>query len=126
MKKYIAKVTENIQISNYIEHCLNDAIERSNQNSKIQYISSDFNLYTWPQTWSDTSCGWGGVAGQMITSAQTVVIFSTATFDFYVYHGRFAYKVNKPTRKFMEAMSSFSVPSVRKINSEYGEISIWN
>jgi hypothetical protein len=47
------------------------------------------------QTWSDTSLGFGGVAGQAFTSAYTVVVFCLDTEQYAVYHGgQFAYIVD--------------------------------
>ena len=55
----------------------------------------DVTVDMFEQTWSDTSCGFGGVAGQAFTSAYTVVVHCLDTGEYAVYHsGSFAYKVD--------------------------------
>ena len=55
----------------------------------------DFELYTFEQTWGSTSLGFGGVGGQMITSARTYVFVPLwCNQKCFVYFGsRFAYAV---------------------------------
>jgi hypothetical protein len=54
-----------------------------------------------PQTWSSTALGFGGVGGQAITSAYTVIIESEHSLGFCVYfNGRFAYRIQKPNDHF--------------------------
>jgi hypothetical protein len=49
-----------------------------------------------PQTWGDTSLGFGGMAGQAITTAYTVIIGHENTEYLCVYFGgRFAYGLDK-------------------------------
>jgi hypothetical protein len=56
----------------------------------------DIAISCWGQTWSDTSCGFGGVAVQVLTIAQTFVIRNQRTADYFVYHnGQYAYTVNQ-------------------------------
>ena len=53
---------------------------------------SDIEIDMFVQTWSDTSLGFGGMAGQAFTSAYTVVVFCDMTYEYAVYHGgQFAY-----------------------------------
>ena len=58
----------------------------------------DYELFVeamFTQTWSDTSLGFGGVAGQAFTTAYTTIIGCDHTNDFCVYFGsRFAYKLD--------------------------------
>jgi hypothetical protein len=64
------------------------------QKTRPAYIG-DVSIDMFEQTWSDTSLGFGGVAGQAFTSAYTVVLFCAETQHYYVYHGgRHAYTVN--------------------------------
>lgn len=56
---------------------------------------SDVTVDMFVQTWSDTSLGFGGVAGQAFTSAYTVVVFCDMTYEYAVYHGgQFAYTIH--------------------------------
>jgi hypothetical protein len=51
------------------------------------------------QTWGNTACGFGGIAGQAFTSAYTVVVYCIETDEYAVYHaGRFAYKIDVLSR----------------------------
>lgn len=53
----------------------------------------DFELYTFEQCWSDTTCGFGGVGGQTIMTARTYVFVPLSVNEkCYVYiDGDFAY-----------------------------------
>lgn len=55
----------------------------------------------WPQMWSDLSIGFGGVAGQAITTAQTFVFTEPGEDVFVVYHD---YRV---ARAFRDASGHF-------------------
>lgn len=69
----------------------------------INHIPDEYYLvwYSWPQLWSDTSCGFGGLAGQAFTTAQTHVFMSAYTGSVVVFHaGRFAYYIDKPNAQF--------------------------
>ena len=58
----------------------------------------DYELHVeamFPQTWGDTSLGFGGVGGQSFTTAYTVIIGCSHTYDYCVYFGgRFAYRLD--------------------------------
>lgn len=59
----------------------------------------DVEVYMFVQGWSDTSLGFGGVAGQAFTTAYTVVVFCLDTGEYAVYHGgRFAYMIVRESR----------------------------
>lgn len=72
----------------------------------------DVEVYSWPQTWGDTACGFGGYGGQTITTRQTcVVISSYYTETALVYHaGRFAYAVKRPGDEFWSAFAARRLP----------------
>lgn len=55
----------------------------------------DVTIDMFPQTWSDTSLGFGGMAGQAFTSAYTVVVCCPDSQCWAVYNGgRFAYLID--------------------------------
>jgi hypothetical protein len=59
-----------------------------------------------PQTWSSTALGFGGIGGQAFTSAYVCVIESTLVGGYAVYFcGRLAYVINRPNEKFWEDIS---------------------
>ena len=68
----------------------------------------DLTLYAmFPQTWSSTALGFGGVGGQAITSAYVCVIESNLVGEYAVYFGgRLAYVINRPNEKFWEGVHS--------------------
>ncbi|MFW6030485.1 MAG: hypothetical protein ACOCRO_09565 [Halanaerobiales bacterium] len=43
------------------------------------------NFYYFSQTWGNTSLGWGGIAGQAMTTAQTVIFLYDQTACIYIY-----------------------------------------
>lgn len=54
-----------------------------------------------PQTWGSTALGFGGLGGQAVTTAYTIVLSNSLDGELAVYFGgRFAYKVKKTTEKF--------------------------
>lgn len=58
------------------------------------------------QTWGSTALGFGGIGGQAITPAYTVVVRSTQLDEYAVYFGgRFAYMIQHPNSVFFEHMS---------------------
>lgn len=74
-------------------------------------VLEDVRVFSWPQVWGDCSCGFGGLAGQAITVAQTVVAICNLSGAAAVYHdGRYAYLVERPTDSFLEAFSKQRLP----------------
>lgn len=57
-----------------LQHVLFDAERRG-----IDLYGAD--LYAFPQTWGNTSCGHGGMAGQAITTAMTYAIVHDGVCD---------------------------------------------
>lgn len=53
----------------------------------------NFELYDFDQTWSSTALGFGGMGGQMMTSARTYVIVTYAKKCYVYFGGRHAYIV---------------------------------
>lgn len=72
-----------------IESDLPNRFDYSNEKPTID----DFELHTFEQTWSSTSLGFGGVGGQVITSARTYVFVPLwCNQKCFIYFGsRFAY-----------------------------------
>jgi len=74
-------------------------VEKSRKHSL--YDLTVYNMF--PQTWSSTALGFGGIGGQAITSAYVCIIESDLVGGFAVYFGgRFAYVINRPNEKFIE------------------------
>lgn len=80
-----------------------------NNKGDVKYITKTRNhepreltVYAmFPQTWSSTALGFGGLGGQAITPAYTVIIESTLGHGYCVYFGgRFAYMVERATDHF--------------------------
>ena len=55
----------------------------------------DFEMYTFEQMWGDTTCGFGGMGGQAMTTCRTYVFVPQVDGEdcFVYFGGRFAYKV---------------------------------
>lgn len=59
------------------------------------------------QTWSSTALGFGGIGGQAITDAYTIILRSEVTGEHCVYFGsRFAYRIDHPNDNFYNDMQS--------------------
>lgn len=101
-------------LGSYLDRCIADALPRLKQwpGSNIALQISEIEVHSWPQGWSDTTCGGGGCGGQQVTSAQTCVIIGPCG-DACIYHSRFAYYLPDPTPEFWEAFDSRSLPGAR-------------
>jgi hypothetical protein len=56
-----------------------------------------------PQVWSDTSCGFGGLAGQAMTTAFSVVLEDETEGIFYIFiNGQYAYSAHHSSECFKE------------------------
>lgn len=74
-------------------------VEKSRKHT--MYDLTVYNMF--PQTWSSTALGFGGIGGQAITSAYVCIIESDLVGGFAVYFGgRLAYVINRPNEKFIE------------------------
>lgn len=102
-----------INICQYIQKCVDDALKRFRESGKgFPPCMADLQLYAFPQTWGNTAGGMGGVGGQAITSQTTVVVEDTLNHRTSVYFGQFAYEVNDPSKAFYEALGAQDMPGV--------------
>jgi hypothetical protein len=97
----------------FIEKLANELIDE-----ETRKYSTDVEWYSFPQTWSDTSCGYGGVAGQMITGSQTVVLIYP-TRSAVVFAGK-PYFIKHPNELFYKHLSSFDMKT-HKFKNRYEE-----
>lgn len=75
--------------------------------------SEELDVWMFSQVWGSTALGFGGVGGQAMTSAYTVVIRGPHS-DYAVYFsGRLAYHIQIPTERFFEDMANHRMLSVR-------------
>jgi hypothetical protein len=73
-----------------------------------------------PQTWSSTALGFGGLGGQAITDAYTIVINSQYGLGYCVYFGgRFAYRIERINDEFMNDMAKRSMAAVSEAKAKY-------
>ena len=73
-----------------------------------RHREDDISIYAlFPQTWGSTALGFGGVGGQAITSAYTIVLESHQGAGYCVYFGgRFAYRIICPNEQFFLDISN--------------------
>ena len=72
-----------------------------------------------PQMWSSTALGFGGLGGQAMTTAYTIVLRSNLLGEYCVYFGsRFAYNIKRCNQKFLEHVANQQLNPV-KDRSEY-------
>ena len=75
-------------------------------NKVYKYIEENYknliieDIIVFSQSWPDTSCGFGGMAGQSFTSAFTTVIVSSEGYIVFI-GGRYAYTVKNPSVNFI-------------------------
>ena len=85
-----------------------------------QHTSNDIEVYAmFSQTWSSTALGFGGLGGQAITDAYTIVLRSDLLGEYCVYFGgSFAYNIKKPNEKFFQDVAKLYMAPVRE-KTEY-------
>jgi hypothetical protein len=82
------------------------------------YTMTVYNVF--PQDWSSTALGFGGMGGQAITGAYTVIIESKQACGFCVYFGgRFAYRIEKPNEKFFDDIANRQMHEVQGAKKLY-------
>lgn len=98
-----------------IDRCVDDAMlqlepQSFGSQSNTSLSEDECEIFVWPQTWNDASCGSGGLCAQMITTKPTVVVIGPMG-DACVYHGgRWAYKVDSVDEKFREGIDNHELP----------------
>lgn len=111
---------------NSLATALNRAVDKDlKPDAERRPNPNDLSVYLFPQDWSDTSCGFGGWAGQAMCTAYTVVVTDLEEAVVYVY-GRFAYRVDLRTaksdggKKFWRDLQSSDVLPRDKAVEKYG------
>ena len=84
----------------------------------------DLTVYSmFPQTWSSTALGFGGIGGQAITSAYVCIIESNLVGGYAVYFGgRLAYVINRPNEKFIEDLQRHRMVDANLGKSTYERV----
>ena len=73
----------------------------------------EFEMTMFLQTWGDTSLGFGGIGGQMMTSAYTTVVRDIYSGWCGVFFGeKLAYKIKDPNQTFNEDICKFQMKPV--------------
>lgn len=88
-----------------------------------KHRSSDCIVYAmFAQSWSSTALGFGGVGGQAITTAYTIIIESYHGMGFCVYFsGRFAYRIERPSDDFFSDIIHHRMAKVSE-SQEYKKV----
>lgn len=104
-------------LSRALDHDLPDHEHKRRDGSVSKFRPHEdlVEVYHFPQTWSDTSIGFGGVGGQAFTRAYTTVVIDNETRYACVYFaGRLAYKVEHVKQVFGEDLRNHSMAGVEK------------
>ena len=88
---------------------------RFDYNEKPCPTLDDFEIYTFEQVWGSTALGFGGIGGQVMTSARTYVFVPVSCNQkcFVYFAGRFADAVNY-SQKFMDDVLKGNMESVSR------------
>ena len=86
---------------------------RFNYSDNSNPTLDDFEIHVFDQTWGSTALGFGGIGGQMMTSATTYVFIPIGINQkcFVYFAGSFAYAVNY-NEKFMKDVLGCNVAAV--------------
>lgn len=75
----------------------------------------DVDVCVFPQTWGSTALGFGGVGGQAITVAQTIVLWSIhCEVAWVAFDGGVAYKISNPNEAFFDDLREHDMNEVSK------------
>ena len=73
----------------------------------------EITMYMFPQTWGNTSLGFGGIGGQAITTAYTTVVCEEYKGYYGVFFGnRLAYIIKNPNDKFFNDLYKMKMSDV--------------
>jgi hypothetical protein len=72
-----------------------------------------------PQTWSSTALGFGGLGGQVMTSAYTVVIKSQYAGYLVYFGGRMAYNITRANDQFFKDIAECRMHEVKGAKEKY-------
>ena len=87
---------------------------KDKENFNIKYYP-DFEMFMFPQTWGDTSLGFGGIGGQAITSAYTTVVTdNTSGWCGVFFNEGLAYTIKDPNQNFYEDLRNMNMRNVRE------------
>jgi hypothetical protein len=109
---------------------LDDAMTRpvrhSTSGEPLDASASDstlsLNVASFRQTWPDASCGFGGIAAQVLTDAQTVIVSASDGSLAVVYvRGEFAYIVERPNQAFWDAVRAHQLPGAASDYIDLGD-----
>lgn len=86
---------------------------KENDSTRRPYERDLCSVVSFPQAWGSTALGFGGIGGQAMTSALTVVVTMGNTACVY-FGGGLAYTIEKPNRKFHEDLAAQSMNPVSR------------
>lgn len=72
-----------------------------------------------PQTWGSTALGFGGIGGQAITEAYTVIVEGPLGDHCVYFGGQLAYHIRRPSLEFFEDMVKRSMVKVKDAMARY-------
>ena len=80
-----------------------------------KYPYAELEMYMFPQTWGSTVLGFGGIGGQAMTTAQTVVVedYENGWYSVFFNNG-LAYLLKNPNQCFFEDLKNWRMKSVRE------------
>ena len=78
----------------------------------------EIEVYSFPQQWSSTALGFGGIGGQAFTTALTVVVMKDREACVY-FGGAFAYKIKKYGQTFFKDMKDHNMQEVAGAHKRY-------
>jgi hypothetical protein len=96
---------------------INDLVSEFDQYIKEHYKQySEIEVYSFPQGWGSTALGYGGIGGQAMTSAQTIVLYDVYQGVVRVYFGgkKLAYQIENPNKLFFEDLSRWQLKEVSR------------
>jgi len=98
------------------------SMSEEHPDASISDTTVSLDVTSFRQTWPDASCGFGGIAAQVLTDAQTVVVSASDRALAMVYvRGEFAYAVERPNQAFWDAVHERQLPGAAANHSHLGD-----
>jgi hypothetical protein len=90
--------------------------------------SDEYLFWSWPQIFSDTTCGFGGIGGKAMVTRQTYLLFNKLKDLYHVYHNsRFAYSVSLKGKYLIEqCIRDQCLPTRKNAKRLFGDFLVGN
>lgn len=114
------KLCENLQLTKEVIQFLTRIPDEDWQDDWNAYYLNRIRVYSFPQLFNSTNCGFGGIGGAAMTYGQIHVLLSDTRQRAAVFvNGRFGYTVENCNQSFFDDMTKYHMRNVHGYNKQY-------